>query len=467
MSSTQKHQGNPVMKRTYICLKGCLASPLLVGSGEDEKTDKDVILDGRGKPFVPGSSLAGALRHYLSDLTGDPELVTYWFGSGDERQSRLLVYDMRLEKAKLGHRDGVRLGVYKTAADMGKYDMQIVEPGIQYVIRLELVKRANDEVQEEMEKRTEEELLQKLVGGLMTGGLTLGAKSRRGFGKLTVEKAWRKAFNVADREGCAQWLDWDWGKDDAFEDTDAWSLEKINRQDARDHCLEVPLSLRQSLMIRQYTQMRFDAPNLPDYEQLKSLSKPVIPGSSWMGAIRERIRSIMEVEMGIRTEEAQKKLEPLFGTWGGELKAGTLWASKVRVEESLVESPSTQTGQGVNYQDLTLTRNAIDRFTGGTVRGALYTSKPWVGGQTKLILRWPRKLEEPLPKVIGGLLLWAIEDLQAGLLAVGGETAVGRGTFESNGQMLLDGEPLGDKSPYYKAAVQWCKEPVEKEGKGK
>ena len=40
-------------------------SPLNVSSGEDEWTDADLLRDGNGNVFVPGSSLAGAMRAYI------------------------------------------------------------------------------------------------------------------------------------------------------------------------------------------------------------------------------------------------------------------------------------------------------------------------------------------------------------------------------------------------------------------
>lgn len=43
-------------------------------------------------------------------------------------------------------------------------------------------------------------------------------------------------------------------------------------------------------------------------------------------------------------------------------------------------------------------------------------------------------------KWILGILLLALKDLQNGFLAVGGQTAIGRGLFENNGAILIDGQ---------------------------
>ena len=52
-----------------------------------------------------------------------------------------------------------------------------------------------------------------------------------------------------------------------------------------------------------------------------------------------------------------------------------------------------------------------------------------------------RKYENPADeKCILGLLILAIKDLQNGLMAVGGQTAIGRGIFEKQGPIVIDGK---------------------------
>ncbi|MDD2401842.1 MAG: RAMP superfamily CRISPR-associated protein [Clostridia bacterium] len=482
--------GNWVCRRYCIRIRGKLLSPLLVGSGEDDLTNMDVILDEKGLPFVPGSSLAGAMSHYLMEIEDSDQkknnngnagadykrAVNYLFCSQEEqkqkqKQSRLFVYDMKLKNAKLHKRDGVKLDEFKTAVNLGKYEMQIVERGAEYEIRLELVIRKNDLKFDKMGKTTEKSVgegiqyIKELLTGLDNGELTLGAKNRRGFGRLKVNDIRVKPFDMTKRKEHQAWLDWDWEQEGAFKNTsnevEKWSKDHgVDNMKSRFHCLRIPLKIRNSMMIRQYKIFEnFNDYNY-DYEQLKSNGEGVIPGTSWMGAIRGRLRTILQSEeIGINSNDVQRKLESVFGTWTNEEQEGeALLASAVKVEESIIKG-----GHG-----LPMTRNAIDRFTGGTVSGALYSSVPWIGGQTELVLRWV-KGDKSLSKVICGLLLWVAEDLQNGLLAVGGETAIGRGIFEPNGVEInggitLDGEFINEKKPYYKAAINWCKQSVGKEG---
>ena len=60
---------------TYYRIKLQLASPLAVGSGEDSNTDSDVILDSSGAPIIPATSIAGAVRHFLSVECDDKSML--------------------------------------------------------------------------------------------------------------------------------------------------------------------------------------------------------------------------------------------------------------------------------------------------------------------------------------------------------------------------------------------------------
>ncbi len=54
--------------------------------------------------------------------------------------------------------------------------------------------------------------------------------------------------------------------------------------------IEVPLKMKGGISIRQYAAKK----NEPDFVQLTDHGKPVIPGSSFAGAIRHRIKEILE-----------------------------------------------------------------------------------------------------------------------------------------------------------------------------
>ncbi|MGM0711928.1 RAMP superfamily CRISPR-associated protein [Brevibacillus parabrevis] len=461
---------NPIVKRYCLLLEGCLASPLLAGSGKDIVTDFDVIVDSAGRPYLPGSSLAGASLHYLkASFPDQTDALTNLFGSREGYRSRLYCYHTELfltdqEERIFSRRDGVKLDEFKTAEDQAKYELQIVESGSSFRMRLEWILREDSVIREEKE----EALLCMLLDGIARGELTFGAKSRRGFGRLKLERVSVTAFQHSkgmERDNL-RWLDWDWQQND-FDHFIDWqpgestlrqaenSCLRSLRANSRWHELRIPLAVRQTMMIRQYNT---SSSGKVDYEQLTGGAKnrPVIPGTSWAGAIRRHLLRIVE-EISADRNLAAFKISQLFGSWtdGAPENRNRLEASLLRIEETEI----------VGGTALLTSRTAIDRFTGGAKSGALFTTRPWVHGHTELVIRWMDKKREVdengvtlSHEAICGLLLWMARDLQDGLLPIGGETAIGRGVMEKAGEIQLDGKAIdpGFESRCSLQALKWC-----------
>lgn len=476
---TQKSKTNKIVGRICVILEGKLESPLLIGSGENQRTDYDMFLSASGQPMIPGSALAGAMRSFLSQHSKSA-VVEELFGSDRqvwrkeqspkdcsimEFQSRIYVYDTILYDTHRNSRDGVRLNEIKTAQNSSKYEIEMVERGASFRIRLEVIQRENhlDSKMEEgkrLETKWKQDLecLYQIAKGMNTGELRIGAKSTKGFGMISIRSIKRKKFNMTSVKEYEEWLDWDWDQDNVFEEDELWKTVECNSQ---FHTLVVPLQLKGTLLIRQYGAL---------VGTRQEGNRPVIPGSTWAGAIRSRIASILTQVWDFESwAAAQQYLEIFFGTWKPEEKENTkeqkLHASQILFEESLLE----------DGKEFLLTRNAIDRFTGGTVLRGLFTEKPWVEGRTKLVIRIKDKLEPRNHSLEGdnttpireetpiyqweaacGLILWAVKDLLEGLLAFGGETAVGRGIWEASGEMKLDGETLKKLDEFYLAAAKWA-----------
>ena len=97
-----------VLKRKVFFIRIQLLSPLNVSSGEDEWTDADVLRDGKGNPFVAGTSLAGAMRAYLEKEKNSPCFMGYSGKNEIGKMSSLFISDLNFEeKVNLGVRDGV------------------------------------------------------------------------------------------------------------------------------------------------------------------------------------------------------------------------------------------------------------------------------------------------------------------------------------------------------------------------
>ena len=369
-------------ERVYYQLRIRLASPLSVGSGESENTDHDVFVDGNGNPVIPATSIAGVLRACIDKDTAKI------FGKikdeeDDERiPSQICVYDAQCAKGDkdyITNRDFVKLEE-KVAVKGAKFDCQVIETGAEFVSYCELL------------DCTYETVLEAAFAALNDGEIGLGAKTSRGFGRvnLLVKK---RVFKDIDN-----WLDFK-----MFEKSEWASQQPLILKNIKSDKAVIRIGLRSlgGLSIREYS----TDIDMPDYKtlSLKSHSdySPVIPGSSWAGAFRDKCSQIL----------TKKEITEFFGDVDEITK--TAVKSQIRFSESRLS--------GGTPKDVT--RNSIDRFSGATKSGALYTERTYYYGETSLTITVP--YSERLLSAIGVCLA----DLHHGFLAVGGLSSIGRGLF--------------------------------------
>ena len=398
-----------VLKRKVFFIRIQLLSPLNVSSGEDEWTDADVLRDGKGNPFVAGTSLAGAMRAYLEKEKNNPCFMGYSGKNGIGKMSSLFISDLNFEeKVNLGVRDGVALNEEKVSITGSKYDLEILEAEAMGSFYMELVIRDGDN-EEEMDNE-----ISTLFQGIQNGEVRLGSKKTRGFGrfKITSLSVWNyeKANYLEYADAYSEDL-----RDKGKNELDEW-LAKASCENKMIH-IEVPLRMKGGISIRQYSAKK----NEPDFVQLTDHGKPVIPGSSFAGAIRHRMDTILrELEI----PEAGTMIQTAFGyTEKEESCASDIIISEAEIKEA---------------QELTMVRTGISRFESAAKEHSLYKEKTYVDG--KLRLEVSVRKGKPDTKWMLGFLLLALKDLQNGFLAVGGQTAIGRGVFEPDGPILIDGK---------------------------
>lgn len=409
--------------RVYYKLNITSESPLSIGSGANVNTDNDVILDGTGKPFIPGTSLTGILRNYIKNVKGAVTANTV-FGfipstkeenekakkkdeEYIERDTIVSVYDglMTAGKKFITNRDMVALEK-KVAKKGAKFDMEAVEPGAVFTSFIELKDSAYCAVIEEA------------LAALNSGFIRFGSKSTRGYGKVSV-KANKKSFNdVTEWLGFDMWNYSGWGD--------------VNLAENPNGAMKISLKLksRGGISIREYTtEPSTEETTMPDYITMglhtekseKGEAVPVIPGTTWAGAFSDRYKELT----------GKAAADDLFGFVHEKKRDGD-----DKTQKSLIIFDESRLRSGV-YKETT--RNSIDRFTGGTKNGALYTEKTYYYGETELNISIKKSLEESELKK----LAFCIADLHNGFLAVGGLTSVGRGLFEIleiNGTKLSDEE---------------------------
>ena len=449
-------KNNSISQRLFIKGELTVLSPLVIGKGEDEHTDIDVIRDINGLPFIPGTSLAGVFRHflrtYLDDVNGDEHpIIKALFGKTgkDSTLSMLMISDSQLQKDSGHHvavRDGLKIdyltksvGKHKDKDDEAgggaKYDYEVIEPGAVFNLKIELIIRENHPGIDEIYDSTAF-----ILKHLEAGSLRVGAKTSRGMGQIQLKNINIMKLDMKNKKDAETWIDFDWQQWN-FEPNITLAGMATNKLTfiSPDHfTISTIFCIPYSILIRHYN----SDPAADDTTHLRSNGRYVIPGTSWNGALRHAIHSQLD-QLKVNQKKIDEIMDKMFGTVDPQKK--TAFASRVTIEESIIEEE-----QAMSY-----TRNKVDRFTGGVVDSALFTEKPVYRGSVSLnlTLKNPKDWEK-------GILLLALKDIANGIQPVGGAANVGRGILQADFKNIkVNGIPLATESErtYFQSLCSYLK----------
>lgn len=404
---------NPVT-RIYLRAQLKLSSPLSIASGSDEAADSTFIRDFDGNCFIPGSSLAGALRdHALADpLTASHAEAI--FGQVVKHgtatfayQSRLAICDCLPQTAAppTQVRDMVKLkALNKTAEDKGKFDAELLNPGQSFDLKMELILYEGDDPS----------LVQSfacLVQAMQQGRILLGAKKSRGWGgfildDIKIERLDLIQAGKPDPQAVQRWIDFDW---DAMQpNTQLQNLLPPGYRMPTPDQWRIPFQVNASLLVRSYQDFKEE-----DAVMFEVNGTPTIPGTSFAGCLRSACHDILYYDLGIK--RANRLLDLIFGFVYETKKTAGL-------SLLLIDDIPLVSEKSANY-----TRTQVDRFTGGVRDGALFTAKPVFGSAGNIVITF-RKGIQPWMKE---LLLLGLRDIDAGIAPLGGETSIGRGLLSN------------------------------------
>ena len=369
-------------------------SPFAVGSGMRGFTDKDVLTDASGVPFVPGASIAGSCRHYLETVGMD---VSDVFGSVDnEDDSRIVFYEAFAKDGQYikGFRDGVAIDkVYGTAIEGSRFDYEIVEVGSVFSFRMML----------DIKTATEREIPNRIICGINSGEIRIGSKTSRGMGRVILENM--RYCVITD---ISDLIDFSWDVMQTYQEMPI--AEALQKTYTYDFDVKSFTYVSNKATLYCHEQDRVVAA-----EQLKNAhGESVIPGTSWAGVFRHRMYRILS-EVGYAQKE--NLLNKLFGTQQN--------ASAIVFEESVIRD---------DYL-IDQTRNAIDRFTGGAGDKKLFTNRLSVGGVVTLTVHMKHYMLDEKERIMAEQLLEAcVQDLMDGIIYVGGMGSVGGGRMTWHGE---------------------------------
>ena len=416
-----------------ILIKGILktCTPFMIGSGEEESSDSDVLRDSDGNVYIPGTSLAGVSRHFLEtvgintdDIFGKIEVEKE---AEKDYESKIKFFDaFATNEVSTSVRDSVRL-VDKISLDGSKFDYEIAEAGAEFIFKIELNTCSCEEMK----------ICAYIINGFKSGDIRIGGKTTRGFGVVDIEDIKYLQLDLTNAEEMETYinLDRDWNVVDK-----PFSLEELEeaRYEGVYETIERDFSLKSFLFIRDYgstKKVEGDDSKFVDAQTLTNANgNPVIPGPSIAGVIRSHCRKILD-KVGYGTEKKiQDFINDLFGYETEVGEDGKLKRENEKKIKSNVLFKECELDKE-NIVFLNRTRTAVDRFSGSALQtGALFTGNIACRNDEKqpekITISIKIKKDFKDMKLAKSLINTCLDDLGKGLIAFGGNTGIGAGIFE-------------------------------------
>ena len=281
-------------------------TPLHIG-GIDNDVDTDLALavNGRGNYYLPGTSLAGALRGWMAQSSSEAQVKDYW---GDhESESRgasfVLVEDAEiiLEKGqRIEIREGVGINRHTgAAAERFKYNRAILPKGVSIPLTITL----------DAQKLHDPAELWQVLQALEQGAIRIGAAKTRGLGKVQLAEIEIRRQDLSSAVGIFDAL---------LEGGVLQNWDDLKRTAPYEPPARLDFTLgwepRDPVMVKAEGEgLAVDI--LPLVSQIGAGVQFVIPGSSIKGVLRahaERIvRTVCGIEINSETKFSQQLQVPL------------------------------------------------------------------------------------------------------------------------------------------------------------
>lgn len=450
----------PLIRLARVTLE--TTAPLSIASGRNDGIfDTHLVRDANGLPLLPGTALAGVLRHQLvdrlgeaaadrlfghlgnrTDNTGHASRVSVTHGHLHDQDnhpvdglcSTLSPWLAPLANALPPKRDHVRLNRRGSVDGSGKFDRAFLPAGHRFSFDLILQSETDDAAD-----------WQALTGALACAGFRLGGATRAGYGAVIVRSIRALTADLSRADGLAAFAAWPARLDAPLPP----AAEPIPLPADADDALALQLVLTPEAGFRigqpgapslsgdskpadavPYTERRIVWHNDKASEGERQI---VIPASSVKGALRHRTAfhharlSGRFIPREARLDERANPDDGLAGLFGeagdtpdsGAGRAGCLWF------DDAVLGPDS-------WSSATQMHVAIDRFTGGARAGRLFKEELVHTRQPDAIalrIALDRARLGAVESSQRRALRLALDDLAEGRLALGAASSRGHGFF--------------------------------------
>lgn len=376
-------------------------APILIGNGDATETDNDVVLDGEGRPFIPGESIGGRLKAYLlkSIPAGQADqvrpILEEIFGSA-KNPSLVDIKDAFLvgNSCHIKRKDGIAVDATedsKTTTHESKHDHQYLPKGTKFTLRIEIQWPDQSTGLRALFLSAMAFWKQELN---VTQGFALGAKTYRGLGFLRLDEAFH--FEV---DTLAKWQK-EWPSPGIGA---PWPDPNINTTFVTPWAkTSWTLKLQSPLLIQdpsyEWTHDRVKGP-------LMEGNQIWIPGTSIAGVLKHHARRFLP-------ENKKQMVNNVFGSSED--------ASKIVIKSAFFDG-------GKLFRQA---RIRVDSILSGTIEGALF-QEDLVWPANPPAVRFEFLIEQESAAEAQRLLAWLHAEIQSGLVAIGSGWSVGRGRWKS------------------------------------
>lgn len=429
-------------------------TPLHVGTGSKSVlTDRVVGRDVNGLPYIPGTSLAGVLRHTLTS-----EDAARYFGTqnkGEEHGSEFLLSEARMvgkdglvvdgmveldwndefyrHYRYLPIRQHVGITHRGTARPTAKFDEEVVMKGTRFVFDIEQLSDAGYNM----------DMMKHLLDALASRTFRIGGGTTKGFGHVRVVDIQYRSYDLTNVDDLQAYQD----KSSSLSVPIQGTMPYVPDGDHAGSSVSYELVLRPEDFFlfgagmgdddadtKPVTEsvVVWDKDGLPHVDEEQTL----IPATSIKGALLHRsiywynkVHGVFAdgmVPQDLGSTEGHRAMESLFGKIGDNGRNQT--RGKIRIDDILSASTSAKFMNHVR----------IDRLTGGTVDGALFTEKVANGMGREYVLHvdiLPGVDEEAMEAFEKAMV-----DVCRGMLPLGGSVNRGSGLFK--GVLMRNGEQV-------------------------
>lgn len=442
-------------------------TPLAVSSGnKNVMTDSVVALDVNELPFIPGTSIAGIIRHTLPKEVAE-EFFGYQKGDKDGHGSMLLFSEAKMigEEGKvvdgmssidfdksdfykhfkeLPIRQHARINHQGVTVKTGKFDEQVVFKGTRFCFEMEMV-ATDDEKYKTM--------FESVIGKLNSSSFRVGSGTRSGFGEIKVVSCQKKDYDLTKSEDRKSYINkssslaapWEGDKYEFTNNSEQWDRYELSLTPTDFFMFgsgfgdeDVDMKPVEECYIKWNG-------NKPEF--VKSSQVVLIPASSLKGALAHRVAYHYNDITGIKADELEPEdFKNYVGNKNKAVKA--LFGSEGEKDKDSKKMKDQQRGN-ILFSDIMedkkkdnkiMNHVAIDRFTGGAIDGALFSEKVTDGrGEhyaTTLLVNNDAIIDADIKEALNR----ALRDLCKGMLPLGGGVNRGNGTF--TGSLKINGEDV-------------------------